>query len=57
MGQLFCKCGERMALRRCHGLRLGNDVWGIGGAPNFWLVCPHRRPWNFWRHTAPIRQA
>lgn len=56
MVETVCKCGEKMALKRRQGLRIGNDIWGIGGKVTFWLVCPRRRLWNFWRHTAPIAQ-
>lgn len=46
-----------MVEKRRGGTILGNDLFHLYEWVSFWLVCPARRWWNFWRHTAPIRQA
>ncbi len=57
MQQIICRCGRKMVEKRRGGTILGNDLFHLYEWVSFWLVCPARRWWNFWRHTAPIRQA
>jgi len=50
----MCKCGEEMVLARRGGVWLGNDMFPLYDNVSFWLGCPKRRWWNFWRHSRRV---